>query len=68
MVTLRVINPKAKLHMDMLVPVDVLKAPALWVWGLGFYWMRVSFIDEAISVFGLSSNVMILLLIRFLCL
>ena len=54
--------------MDMLVSMDVLKAPALWVWGLGFYWMRVSFIDEAISGFGLSSNVMILLLIRFLCL
>jgi hypothetical protein len=27
---LRVINPKAKLHMDMLVSMDVLKAPALW--------------------------------------
>ena len=27
---LRVINPKAKLHMDMPVSMDVLKAPALW--------------------------------------
>ena len=42
MVILRVINPKAKLHMDMLVPVGVLKAPALWVWGLGFYWIHSS--------------------------
>ena len=27
---LRVINPKAKLHMDMLVSMNVLKAPTLW--------------------------------------
>jgi hypothetical protein len=27
---LRVINLEAKLHMDMLVSMDVLKAPALW--------------------------------------
>ena len=29
MAILRVINPKAKLHVDMPVSVDVLKAPAL---------------------------------------